>query len=144
MLGRSDVALMHFQQLYPLPENLGERLEQAQRIVVVEGNNRGQFARLLKSEIGREPDYVLGYYSGLQFSVEQIARDLDSCFIGRCCRDTRQSLDLRRLLICHGVPDVGDFLILMLKDSFYKVADGTCRMWLSLLEWTSGKDSSFL
>jgi 2-oxoglutarate ferredoxin oxidoreductase subunit alpha len=81
-IGRSDVALMHFQQLYPLPENLGERLEQAQRIVVVEGNNRGQFARLLKSEIGREPDYVLGYYSGLQFSVEQIARDLDSCFIG--------------------------------------------------------------
>ncbi|MDD2206203.1 MAG: 2-oxoacid:acceptor oxidoreductase subunit alpha [Aminobacterium sp.] len=81
-IGRSDTALMHFQQIYPLPQNIGMKLEQAQKIIVIEGNKTGQFARLLTQHTGRMIDYVLPYYSGLQFSVEQLTRDLDSCLNG--------------------------------------------------------------
>ncbi|MEA4876462.1 MAG: 2-oxoacid:acceptor oxidoreductase subunit alpha [Aminobacterium sp.] len=81
-IGRSDTVLMHFQQIYPLPQNIGMKLEQAQKIIVIEGNKTGQFARLLTQHTGRMIDYVLPYYSGLQFSVEQLTRDLDSCLNG--------------------------------------------------------------
>ncbi|WP_024821811.1 2-oxoacid:acceptor oxidoreductase subunit alpha [Aminobacterium mobile] len=78
-IGHSQVALMHFQQLYPLPASLSERLEQAQNIIVVEGNKTGQFAHLLRQETGRKVDSIITNYNGLQFSVEQIVRELVAC-----------------------------------------------------------------
>ncbi|HCL80479.1 MAG TPA: 2-oxoacid:acceptor oxidoreductase subunit alpha, partial [Synergistaceae bacterium] len=47
LLGRTDTALLAFEQVWPLHPSASDRLARASRIVVAEGNSTGQFARLL-------------------------------------------------------------------------------------------------
>jgi len=81
-LDRDDAALVHFSQVYPLPPSTGRLLAGAKRLLVVEGNSTGQFARLLRTHTGRKADHLLLNFRGHQFSVEEIARGLEKALAG--------------------------------------------------------------
>lgn len=72
-LNRPDTALLAYEQVWPLHSSTEEYLRKASRTVVVEGNSTGQFARLLRSETGIAVSGTVLKYSGLQFSVEEVA-----------------------------------------------------------------------
>jgi 2-oxoglutarate ferredoxin oxidoreductase subunit alpha len=75
-LGRNDVALMHFKQLYPLHPDTAEHLDRADKVIIVEGNATSQFGALIKRETGFAIEDRLLSYSGMQFSVEQVVEGL--------------------------------------------------------------------
>ncbi len=72
-LGRSDTAMLHYKQVYPLHEDTAEYIIRADRAVVVEGNATGQFSKLIELHAGVAADDWLLKYSGLTFSAEEIA-----------------------------------------------------------------------
>ncbi|WP_310599579.1 2-oxoacid:acceptor oxidoreductase subunit alpha [Desulfobulbus sp.] len=65
-------ALLHCVQIYPLPAVLDRYLRRAERIIVIENNATGQFARLLRGETGCGIADQWLKYNGLPFSVEEI------------------------------------------------------------------------
>ncbi len=75
--GRKDTALLSFPQVYPLPPSTKDFLARAERVVVVEGNATGQFARHLFGATGRRPDASVRRWNGLAFSVEWVAQELE-------------------------------------------------------------------
>lgn len=75
-LGRDDVALLHFKQVYPLPEETVEYLQKAKRTIIVENNTTSQFAKLIKLHTGINIDKKILKYNGLSFFVEELAEKL--------------------------------------------------------------------
>ncbi|MFB3881445.1 MAG: 2-oxoacid:acceptor oxidoreductase subunit alpha [Armatimonadota bacterium] len=77
ILNASDhmAAMLHFRQVWPLDgEAVREMLGMGREIISVEGNQTGQFARLLR-QVGAISDYsLLAKYDGLPFTGEEIAR----------------------------------------------------------------------
>ena len=72
------VGTLHFPQVWPLaPEQFLARLRSAGRVVCVEGNATGQFARLIRRETGFEVQRVLSRYDGLPFTPEYILGGLE-------------------------------------------------------------------
>lgn len=71
--GRSDVAALHFHQVYPLPEK-AKKLFAQKKVVVLENNATGQFARLLKLEYGIEISENILKYDGDPFCVEEVVK----------------------------------------------------------------------
>ncbi len=71
-LGTKDVAVLHFQQIFPLSAKTQEMLNRADRLVLLEGNATGQFGVLLKQQCGIDWHHRLLKYNGLQFSVEEV------------------------------------------------------------------------
>lgn len=69
---KTDVALLHFTQVYPLGKNIVDFVRNAKKIVIIEQNATGEFERLLKAEFGFVFDYRLRKFDGLPFSVEEI------------------------------------------------------------------------
>ncbi len=66
-------AVLHFGQVYPLtPEMVSPYRLEAKRLVGVENNAGGQFARLLKSELGLAVDRSVLKYDGDCFTVEEL------------------------------------------------------------------------
>lgn len=79
-LGRDDIGILHFAQLYPLHPSANDILQTAERIVFVEGNAGGQFAALVKRETGIETSCHIRRYDGLQVTVEGVQAALkDLC-----------------------------------------------------------------
>ncbi len=76
VLGRSDTAMLHFSQVYPLHPKTAEFVDLAERTVVVEGNVTGQFRKLLRLKAGVDTDEGLVKYDGLSFSVEDVVEGL--------------------------------------------------------------------
>ncbi len=76
------VALLAFEQVWPLHQSAGQLLKRAARIVAAEGNSTGQFARLLRAHTGVKATDALLKYSGLQFSVEEAAEGLRDVLSG--------------------------------------------------------------
>jgi 2-oxoglutarate ferredoxin oxidoreductase subunit alpha len=72
-----SVCVLHFGQVYPLtPAMIAPyRLEQKKRICV-EYNATGQFAGLLKRELGIAVDHNVLKYDGDCFTVEELYRTL--------------------------------------------------------------------
>ena len=68
-----QTAFLHCVQLYPLPTALIEYLDRAERIIVIENNATGQFARMLRAETGCVIADEWHKYNGLAFSIEEIA-----------------------------------------------------------------------
>ncbi|WP_028317164.1 2-oxoacid:acceptor oxidoreductase subunit alpha [Desulfobulbus elongatus] len=68
-----QTAFLHCVQLYPLPAALEDYLRRAERVIVIENNATGQFARLLRGETGCDIADQWLKYNGLAFSVEEIA-----------------------------------------------------------------------
>ncbi len=78
VMGRDDVSLLHFEQVFPLPIELDQTLERADRIVCLEGNATGQLADLIELETGIAVDEFLLKYNGLNFTVEEIVASLQN------------------------------------------------------------------
>jgi 2-oxoglutarate ferredoxin oxidoreductase subunit alpha len=79
-LESDDTALMHFSQVYPLPEDLQEQFERADNVMLVENNYTGQFADVILTETGFRIDdnKKLLHASGLPLSVEEIKEFMQS------------------------------------------------------------------
>nr|WP_320050781.1 2-oxoacid:acceptor oxidoreductase subunit alpha [uncultured Desulfuromonas sp.] len=81
-LNLPDVALLHFSQVYPLPDCVAGYLNQAQRIICVEQNFTGQFADLLQREyVCRIDDRILKY-DGRALSSELLCQQLNALVKG--------------------------------------------------------------
>jgi 2-oxoglutarate ferredoxin oxidoreductase subunit alpha len=75
-LGRGDIAVLHFVQLYPLPATTLKHLTAAQTTIMVENNAGGQLAVLITKTTGHHFDQTILKYSGLPFTVEEVATAL--------------------------------------------------------------------
>jgi len=75
-VGRKDISLLHFKQLYPLHRDVAARLRKASKVVVIENNATGQFANLIKLEAGIDVGKKVLKYDGLPFSKEKIIEAL--------------------------------------------------------------------
>ena len=75
-LGRDDVALLHFKQVYPLPDETAGYLQKAEKIIIVENNATSQFAKLIKLYAGIDVDEKILKYNGLSFFVEELTEKL--------------------------------------------------------------------
>lgn len=77
-INSSDVAFLYFKQVYPLDKSvLGffrnfNDAGRAHKIICVENNCTGQFAKLLKLELDIDVDKKILKYNGLPFSVEEL------------------------------------------------------------------------
>jgi 2-oxoglutarate ferredoxin oxidoreductase subunit alpha len=74
-LGRSDVSMLHFSQVYPLSPITREYLDSADVVAIVENNATCQLGKLIQLETGfmiPEENRLLKY-DGLPFPVEQVA-----------------------------------------------------------------------
>lgn len=67
-----QTAFLHCVQVYPLPAALVAHLRRAERIIVIENNATGQFARLLRAETGCVIAAEWHKYNGLAFNIEEI------------------------------------------------------------------------
>jgi 2-oxoglutarate ferredoxin oxidoreductase subunit alpha len=71
-------ATLHFSQVWPLvPEQFMGHLQEAQRVICVEGNATGQMARLIRQETGFHIEERVLRYDGLPFTPEYILRQLE-------------------------------------------------------------------
>jgi 2-oxoglutarate ferredoxin oxidoreductase subunit alpha len=75
-LGRGDVALLHFKQVYPLPEETAGYLQKAEKTIIVENNATSQFAKLIKLQMGIDIDEKILKYNGLSFLVGEVTEKL--------------------------------------------------------------------
>jgi 2-oxoglutarate ferredoxin oxidoreductase subunit alpha len=76
-LGRDDFALLHFKQVYPLPDETRDYLQRAEKTIIVENNATAQFARLIKLNTGIDIESRILKYDGLCFSVEELTEELN-------------------------------------------------------------------
>lgn len=65
-------AFLHCVQLYPVAHAVIEHLHKASRIIVIENNATGQFARLLRAETGCAISREWHKYNGLAFTVDEV------------------------------------------------------------------------
>jgi len=79
-LERDDVALLHFKQVHPLPDQTADYLQMAKQTIIVENNATSQFARLIKLQTGIEIDNKILKYNGLSFTVEELTEKLREVF----------------------------------------------------------------
>jgi len=71
-------AMLFFSELYPLPSgNWIDKLEQAERTVMVEGNATGQFARLIRAETDFQFNDIITRFDGRPFTPDYILGRLD-------------------------------------------------------------------
>lgn len=69
---KTDISLLHFTQLFPLPACGEEILKKAKKLILIEANATGQFGRLIRSEWGIEWSDQILKYDGFPFSVEEL------------------------------------------------------------------------
>lgn len=75
--GRTDIAYLHFKQVFPLPKNVKALFKGTQKIIIIENNYSGQFANLLEKHSVEVTEHVVKY-NGEPFSVEEIAEKIIS------------------------------------------------------------------
>ncbi|MEI9966721.1 MAG: 2-oxoacid:acceptor oxidoreductase subunit alpha [Candidatus Moraniibacteriota bacterium] len=74
-IGNDALAGVHFSQVYPLPP-AGKKLFAKKKVVVLENNATGQFARLLSETYGVKITGRVLKYDGNPFSVEETVKEL--------------------------------------------------------------------
>ncbi|MDO9264328.1 MAG: 2-oxoacid:acceptor oxidoreductase subunit alpha, partial [Desulfosalsimonadaceae bacterium] len=75
-LSNKDLAVLHFQQVFPLPDESRKRLQLADTPILLEGNATGQFGGLLTQHWGIDWRHRILKYNGLPLSVEAVRADL--------------------------------------------------------------------
>jgi 2-oxoglutarate ferredoxin oxidoreductase subunit alpha len=79
------VAMMHFSQIYPLPEqdrfDYIELLKNADLTICIENNASGQFAKLIRAETGFEFSHQISRYDGRPFTIENLKEELLHVYI---------------------------------------------------------------
>jgi len=78
VIGRDDIAFLHFKQVYPLHESALNYLNKAQKTIIFENNATSQFGNLIKLHTGFEIDNKALKYNGMPFSVEEVTQRLKS------------------------------------------------------------------
>ena len=76
-LDKPDIALLHFQQVYPISEESIVFLDRAEQVISIENNYSGQFSRLLEAETGIGVGTKILKYDGLPFYADELAREID-------------------------------------------------------------------
>ena len=71
-LMRQDIAILHFQQVFPLHMETRNQLQKVRSMILLEGNPSGQFGGVLKQHWGIQWKHRILKYNGLQFSVEEV------------------------------------------------------------------------
>ena len=64
--------MLHFGQVYPLNPRAAGLLSNARKVIVVENNATGQFAALLRQELGVASHELVRGYDGSAFAVEEL------------------------------------------------------------------------
>ncbi len=75
-LESDKIAFLHFKQVYPLHPDTEKYLEKAGKTIIFENNATGQFANLIKLELGFDIDEKVLKYDGMPFSVEEVIESL--------------------------------------------------------------------
>ena len=75
-LNRDNVAFLHFKQVYPLHSCVNDYVRKAKKIIVIENNPTGQFAKLVELETHIRISTTILNYSGYVFSVEELYQKL--------------------------------------------------------------------
>ena len=76
-LSRENVAVLHFKQVYPLPNETVSYLQKARKILIVENNATSQFSKLIKLHTGIDITNKILKYNGLSFYVEELTNKLN-------------------------------------------------------------------
>lgn len=72
-----SVAALHFSQVFPLtPDMLKDIPLTGKRLIVIENNATGQFAKLLKRELSISADDFISKYNGLCFTVKELCDEI--------------------------------------------------------------------
>lgn len=75
-LANDNIKYIHFTQVYPLPKSTKALLEDSNELIIVENNFTGQFAKLIKMELGINFDKTILKANGLPFMVEELIDEL--------------------------------------------------------------------
>lgn len=76
-INNPDIAFLYFKQVYPLHKDILDYFTNALNIICIENNFNGQFANLLKLELGINVDKKILKYNGLPFSVEELVEKIN-------------------------------------------------------------------
>jgi 2-oxoglutarate ferredoxin oxidoreductase subunit alpha len=76
LLGKDDIAVLHFSQVFPLPAETSDLITRAEVAVLVENNFTGQFGRLLRARAGLEIHHNIRKYDGRPFCSESLAEKI--------------------------------------------------------------------
>ena len=77
-LGTTDVAFLHFKQVYPLHPSTQDYLQKSRKRVMVENNGTGQFGQIIRMQTGFDMDRKILKYNGLPFSADELEKKLKS------------------------------------------------------------------
>jgi 2-oxoglutarate/2-oxoacid ferredoxin oxidoreductase subunit alpha len=81
--GRTDIAVLHFSQVYPLHRDTGAYLKRAARNVIIENNATSQFGTLIQLHTGVVFDSKILKYDGMPFMADVLADEIASLPRGR-------------------------------------------------------------
>lgn len=76
-LSKKNVAVLHFKQVYPLPNETVNYLKQARKTLIVENNATSQFSKLIKLHTGIDIKNKILKYNGLSLHVEELTNKLN-------------------------------------------------------------------
>lgn len=71
-INNDTLAFLHFSQVYPLPKKCADYFATAKKIIVIENNATGQFAKLLHQYFNVQTNDLILKYNGLPFTVEEL------------------------------------------------------------------------
>jgi 2-oxoglutarate ferredoxin oxidoreductase subunit alpha len=69
-----STAFLYCLQIYPVTQAVIDHLRQAEQIIVIENNATGQFARLLRAEVGCTIHREWHKYNGLTFTADEVTQ----------------------------------------------------------------------
>ncbi len=71
-IGNKKISYLHFIQLYPLNESIGDYLKMAKKLIIIENNATAQFAKLILLKTGIDIKNRILKYDGMHFYVEEL------------------------------------------------------------------------
>ena len=75
---RTDIAFLHFKQVFPLSKYNLDYFRKAKKTVVIENNATAQFGKVVKLELDVKIDEQFLKYNGMPFSVEEVKEFLET------------------------------------------------------------------
>jgi len=84
IIGRDDIAALHFSQIYPLHPQITDYFAKATKTILIENNATAQFGKLIKLHTGLVFDKNILKYNGEPFSVEEVVKHItENCSLER-------------------------------------------------------------
>jgi 2-oxoglutarate ferredoxin oxidoreductase subunit alpha len=81
-IDNNKIGYLHFTQVYPISKKVKPYLEKAKKIIIVENNATGQFAKLLTLSTGIEIHNKILKYNGLHFYLEELVEKINELLGG--------------------------------------------------------------